>query len=228
LFVVPTLAIVPSFTKDPLGSALTIVLLILSLSVHEWAHARSAFAFGDTTARDEGRMTLNPIVHIDLFMTILVPIMTLMIGGFFFGGAKPVPVLMHRLRNPWRDMAIVALAGPVSNLVLAMLFFALFKTALYAGYPRDALLPRVMGFAVASNVLLFVFNLFPIPPLDGSRVMANLLPMDLRGPYLSISSWGLVIVLVAFQIPFMRDLLYSAWENVTNWVQVVVSLGGVW
>ena len=170
---------------------MVIVLLVICLGVHEAAHGWVALKCGDTTARDLGRITLNPIPHIDLYMTILIPTVLFLTTGFVFGGAKPVPVSFHRLRHPWRDMSFVALAGPLSNLLLALFFFVALRffeqTGLYneaspAGLRHQDFLPRVLITTVQFNAILAVFNLVPIPPLDGSRVMAWLLPESLRPP----------------------------------------------
>ena len=218
-----------------------IVLLILCLGAHEAAHAWSAFKCGDSTARDEGRMTLNPIVHIDLWMTILLPALLLFMtnGRFVFGGAKPVPVLFHRLRHPWRDMSLVALAGPFSNLLLAVLFLFLHKLLITTGWYNGAaefaeerrydLLPIVMKAMVKTNLLLTVFNLVPIPPLDGSRVMAWLLPNDLRPPYLAIERFGIILImLLLYGVPAFNSWLYSSIDTLYIWLRDLVSLGGRW
>lgn len=197
-----------------------LVLLVVCLGVHEAAHAWSALKCGDSTARDEGRMTLNPIVHIDLWMTILLPAILLLAsnGRFVFGGAKPVPVLFHRLRHPWRDMSLVALAGPFSNLLLAVLFIVLYKFFIQTGWYNGAaddyftrqgdLLPVVMKKVAKLNLLLTVFNLVPIPPLDGSRVMTWLLPSGLREGYRRLEGFGmLAVVLLVFYMPGFSQLL---------------------
>lgn len=224
---------------DWLEIAFVIILLIISLGVHEAAHAWSAWKLGDSTAKDMGRMTVNPIVHIDPFMTILLPALCAITGAPIFGGAKPVPVNMHRLRNPWVDMGVVAFAGPLSNLLLACLFLALWKFFLITGYyngaelaqslRHDDLLPRVLLQTVGFNVVLFVFNLIPIPPLDGSRIMANLLPPSLRENYSRIGGFGLlaVFMLINYVEPFRRVVI-SAINEVHDLVVQVVTLGGKW
>lgn len=224
---------------DWLEVALVIVLLVISLGVHEAAHAWSAWKLGDSTAKDMGRMTINPIVHIDPFMTIILPALCAIVGAPIFGGAKPVPVNMNRLRNPWLDMGVVAFAGPLSNLLLACLFFALWKFFVATGYYNgaaelmsgryDQLLPRVMLSSMSFNVVLFVFNLIPIPPLDGSRILVNLLPESLRESYTSLGRFGLLIVF--FVINYVEPaqmLLRSTRLQVIHLVEKVVTLGGAW
>jgi Zn-dependent protease len=219
---------------------LTLALLVISLGIHEAAHAWAALKCGDTTARDLGRLTLNPIPHIDLWWTIVLPGMFLLLssGAYVFGGAKPVPVDFRRLKNPWRDMSIVAFAGPLSNLLLVGVFYALWKFFVETGYyngsaataalrTRD-LLPAVLEATVLTNALLFVFNLIPIPPLDGSRILTWLLPSNLRESYNSIGVFGIVGVLVlmrwepfAYQVRRLIGLIVDLAEK-------VVTLGGLW
>lgn len=174
-----------------------LLLLILSVTIHEVAHGWVALQFGDPTARDLGRLTLNPLPHIDLFMTILLPAMLLISNApFLFGGAKPVPVAFHRLRRPWRDMMLVSLAGPGSNLLIAVVLYVLRQVLVTQGfYEQDQRLPQVLDVALGLNLLLVIFNLLPIPPLDGSRVMAWLLPEGMRPAYLAIERFGLLILI---------------------------------
>lgn len=227
------------FNTDPLGSVLLIVLLILSLGVHEAAHAWSAWKCGDPTAKDLGRMTLNPIVHVDIWMTIVIPAICILAGAPVFGGAKPVPVNPNRLRKPWTDMAVVALAGPFSNLLLAVLFFALArffaKTGYYNGASEtfglrlDDMLPRVLYGTSFVNVALFVFNLLPIPPLDGSRVVVLGLPATLRETYLGIGRYGLFIILGLLNfVPAFQHTYFAARNMTIHLVERVATLGGAW
>ena len=235
----PSFALIRGGNVDWLEVAFIIILLVISLGIHEAAHAWSAWKLGDSTAKDLGRMTVNPIVHVDPFMTIILPGMCALLGAPIFGGAKPVPVNMHRLRNPWVDMGVVAFAGPLSNLLLACLFFGLWHFFVLTGYYNGAeataslryadLLPRVMWASMNFNVLLFVFNLIPIPPLDGSRIMANLLPITLRESYVRISGWGLLIVFMLLNyVAAFRQLVDSTHGKVVELVEQVVTLGGKW
>jgi Zn-dependent protease len=217
-----------SDSLSPLGIALVIAFLVVSLGIHEAAHGWVALKCGDTTARDLGRITLNPIPHIDLFMTILLPTVLYLTTGFIFGGAKPVPVNYYRLRNPLRDMSLVALAGPASNFLLAILFYLAWKWVMRSEhYAVDSLLPMVMLQAASFNVLLATFNLIPIPPLDGSRVMAWLLPESLRASYVSLERFGILIVFaVIYFVPGFNAMLSHAMDGM--WRLINTLTGGAW
>lgn len=172
--------------------------VVFAITVHEVAHGWVARRFGDSTAYMLGRLTLNPIKHVDPIGTLLVPGLLLWMGGFIFGWAKPVPVAWENLRNPKRDMAIVALAGPVANLLMAILWALLMKVGLLLGGQLDMLSrPLVyMGAAgISINVMLMVLNLLPLPPLDGGRVIAGLLPDQLAQAYNRIEPVGFFILL---------------------------------
>lgn len=212
----------------PAGIALVIAFLVISLGIHEAAHAWTALQCGDPTGRDLGRITLNPIPHIDPFMTILLPVVLVLTNaGFIFGGAKPVPVSYHRLRHPLRDMALVAFAGPLTNFLLAIVFVFFAKVAIAAGYAPDMLLPKVLYLSAFYNLLLTVFNLMPVPPLDGSRVMAWLLPSSIRDTYMGLERFGLILVIVlVFMVPQFQAVL---WSGITSLLGVVDLLtGGTW
>jgi Zn-dependent protease len=236
-----TIVAAPAFLENTnlVSVALTVVLIVLCLGAHEAAHAWVAWKCGDSTGKDLGRITLNPLPHIDPFMTIILPGVMLLTTGYAFGGAKPVPVSFHRLRHPWRDMSLVAFAGPLSNLLLALVFLAAWKFFITTGFYNDAaqspmmrhedLLPQVLYNVVMFNLLLTVFNLVPIPPLDGSRVMAWLLPPSLREPYTSMESWGLLLVFaLAFLSPGFSNFLQSAMASLLSGLLRLVSLGGLW
>ncbi len=172
--------------------------VLFAITVHEVAHGWVAKRLGDPTAMMMGRLTLNPLKHIDPVGTVLVPIILLMLGGFIFGWAKPVPVTWRNLRNPKRDMAIVALAGPIANLLMALIWALVVKigmltiaTAPFIGQPLI-----YMGAAgIFINIALMVLNLLPLPPLDGGRVVSGLLPGPLSYKYDKIEPYGFFILL---------------------------------
>lgn len=176
-----------------------VVPVLFAITVHETAHGLVARQLGDKTAEMLGRLTLNPIKHIDPVGTILVPaIMLLLPGGFVFGWAKPVPVDWRNLNNPKRDMAWVALAGPVSNFLMAIIWALVMRISLGLDDNNPVAMPLLlMGAAgISINTVLMVLNLFPIPPLDGGRVLTGLLPMKLAIPFSKLEPYGMVLVVV--------------------------------
>jgi len=184
-------------TSNLIQSILTYALPVLfAITVHEAAHGYAARHFGDDTAYKLGRITLNPIKHIDPVGTILIPMMLLFStsGAFMFGYAKPVPVRFGNLRNPKRDMVWVALAGPASNLAQAFLWGALMIVLHGAGVTEPFFLKMCQG-GVLVNTIMFVLNLFPLPPLDGGRILVGLLPYRQAALVARIEPWGFFIVL---------------------------------
>jgi Zn-dependent protease len=171
------------------------VILILSLSIHEAAHAWTADRLGDPTARLLGRLTINPLAHIDWIGTVLFPLIAILSGFPLLGWAKPVPVNMSRLGAPRRDFALVAVAGPISNLILAMVAALLWR-AWTAGGVEQSLSPATMilVMAVRLNVLLAVFNLLPIPPLDGGNVLAGFVAEPIARLIDQIRPYGFLIL----------------------------------
>ena len=213
----------------PVGVALVIAILVISLGIHEAAHAWVADKCGDSTARDLGRITLNPMAHIDPIMTIVLPTILFMTTGFVFGGAKPVPVVFHNLRSPLRDMALVALAGPISNILIGIVLALSVKLTDELGiWSRDALGTQVLQFGVYLNLLLAAFNMIPIPPLDGSRVMAWLLPSSLRSSYVALERFGLIIVILLISQGWLSWLIWPTIYFLEDLTQMVISLGGIW
>ncbi|MEW6369480.1 MAG: site-2 protease family protein [Pseudomonadota bacterium] len=168
--------------------------VLFAITLHEAAHAYAAKRFGDLTAYAAGRMTLNPLVHIDLFGTIIIPIALYVTTGFVFGYAKPVPVEFGRLRNPKRDMAWVALAGPGANFIMALLWL-IFGLLLIAFQVSEEFPHKVAEAGVFTNLLIFAFNLFPLPPLDGGRVLTSMLPNRLAYRFAKIEPYGFFILL---------------------------------
>ncbi len=183
-------------------------VLLFSVVVHECAHGYAAEWWGDPTARMLGRLTLNPIPHIDLIGSILVPGLLLATGsGFLFGWAKPVPITPDNFRDRRLGDITVSLAGPASNVVLALGFAGLLLAARMIGFVPDALV-QLCAYGVFLNFILAVFNLLPIPPLDGSHVVANLLPPRAAYAYRSLGAFGLVIVIVLLMVPGLLGLVF--------------------
>jgi len=174
--------------------------LLFAITVHEYAHGWAAHKLGDNTAKNLGRLSLNPIRHIDPLGTIVVPLLLMISSGFIFGWAKPVPVNWHNLRQPRRDMALVALAGPGSNLLRALLWGAVMKVGyLYAGGEPDPIALYLIYAGTAGifiNIILMVLNLLPIPPLDGSRVLSSLVSPDIARRLAQIEVYGFIILVV--------------------------------
>lgn len=172
--------------------------ILLAITLHEVAHGWMALQFGDTTARDQGRLSLNPLHHVDPVGTVLVPALLFFLGGFIFGWAKPVPVNFFRLRQPRRDMALVALAGPGANLVMAVAWACVMVLGknLYLDLPSLGIPLYAMGRAgIMINVVIGVLNMLPVPPLDGGRVLAGLLPARFGLLLARLEPYGLFIVL---------------------------------
>lgn len=170
--------------------------IIFAITLHEAAHAYAAKHFGDLTAYSQGRMSLDPLKHIDLFGTILIPLaLALMKSPFIFGYAKPVPVDFSRLRNPKRHMAWVALAGPAANLIMALMWMIVLFSVYRYGLSEEDYFFKVANAGVLINLVLFAFNLFPLPPLDGGRIMTSILPLRYAIKFARIEPYGFFIVL---------------------------------
>jgi Zn-dependent protease len=181
--------------------------IIFAITVHEAAHGYAARHFGDMTAYKAGRITLNPLKHIDLFGTILLPALTILLGGILFGWAKPVPVDFSRLRNPKKDMLWVAAAGPASNFLMAILWVFVIKFAM--GAPEAVSLPLIeMAKAgISINIVLMVLNLLPLPPLDGGRIAVSLLPMPYAIKFAQIERFGFLILIALMFSGILNKIL---------------------
>lgn len=182
---------------------LALPILFFSAILHEVAHGFVADRLGDPTARLMGRLTLNPLKHIDLYMTILLPLLLIFSGSsVIFGGAKPVPIDPFNLKDGKKDVALVALSGPLTNLLIAavaaLLYHAISSFALAS---FSFLILLILQLFVQLNIYLAVFNLLPIPPLDGSKVFALLLPDEIAHSYLSIGSIGILILFLLLTLP---------------------------
>jgi len=193
---------------DP-GIIIMIIVLLFSVVFHEVAHGWVAYILGDKTAYKMGRLTLNPIPHIDPIMTVMMPLMLGFLTNwqFMFGGAKPVPVNPFNFKRPKRDMAITAAAGPVSNLILIIFTIILYKTLVVSGFIDNIEVVRRLNYnemnfldtffiyAVMINAVLMAFNLIPIPPLDGSKIVMGFMNYRQAEKFESFSRYGLFIIL---------------------------------
>lgn len=184
--------------------------VLFAITVHEVSHGWVASRLGDPTARMLGRLTLNPIKHIDPLGTVVLPLLMLALGGFIFGWAKPVPITPQNLHNPKRDMAIVAVAGPLSNLLMALFWALIMRIAVSVGpQPGDpsVFLLYVGAAGVQINVVLAVLNLLPLPPLDGGRVAVGLLPDRLSWQLSRLEPYGFIILLALLMTHTLNVIL---------------------
>lgn len=187
--------VVMELTKIQLIAA-SILPILFAITLHEVAHGWVADMRGDHTARMMGRLTLNPIKHIDLLGTIILPIAFFVTTGFMFGWAKPVPVNSRNLKNPRLDMALVAIAGPVSNIVMALFWGCIAKIGFSFHLPISEALVTMGKIGIIINLVLALLNLIPIPPLDGSRVVSACLPPRMSYLYDKIERFGFIILII--------------------------------
>ncbi len=219
-----------------LNASIWALPVLLAITLHEAAHGWAAAKLGDPTARLMGRVTLNPFAHVDLVGTVLIPLaLLLMSAPFLFGYAKPVPVNFSRLRNPRRDMALVALAGPASNIVLAILGALAFHLVPVLPDSATQWAAEMLQRLVLLNLILAVFNMLPIPPLDGGRILVSILPDWAAWKVARLERAGLFIVIgVLFLLPyFAQELGYSfdvagllIWVPVDFLMSVIATLTG--
>jgi len=182
-----------------------VIPILIAITFHEAAHAYAAWKLGDDTAHRLGRVTFNPLKHVDLFGTILLPaLLFLTKAPFLFGWAKPVPVAFGRLGHPRRDMALVALAGPLTNLALAFISAVLLRTAPLLPETIVPWLVQTLYQSILLNLILAIFNMLPIPPLDGGRVVTSILPNVLARPFAKLERYGFLILLgIVFLLPML-------------------------
>lgn len=187
---------------DLVAIAISFVVLLLSLTVHESAHAWTADRLGDPTARLLGRISMNPLVHMDLIGTVILPLIAMTTGAPLLGWAKPVPVNTLNLRRPRQDFMLIAAAGPISNILLAIVASVALRAV---SGDEPTLLTGTLRMALQLNVILAVFNLIPIPPLDGGNVLAGVLPPRLADSYDRIRPFGFILLYVLI----LTDVLYT-------------------
>lgn len=205
--------------------ALAAIPVLFAITLHEAAHGYVARYFGDTTAYLQGRISLNPLRHIDPVGTILLPLLTLWVGGILFGWAKPVPVNFAALRNPKKDMLWVAIAGPASNLVMALGWALVYKMAWT--FPGNYFAEPLIGMAewgIKINVVLMVLNLLPLPPLDGGRVAVSLLPRQQAYQLSRIEPYGMFILIFLAVTPVLGWILRPLMNVAYNVIQFIFGL----
>lgn len=211
--------------------------VLLAITFHEAAHGYAAHWLGDDTAKRAGRLSLNPIAHIDLFGTVILPLLLLYMGGFIFGYAKPVPVSPGNLRKPRRDMVLVAAAGPGANILLAIAGALLMPLALVLPEFLGSWLAKNMVNLILLNCLLAVFNMLPLPPLDGGKVVHGLLPPHLARRFGRIAPYGIFILVgIVFILPMLgrplgldlnigRYLIFEPSYALANWILTTFGIG---
>lgn len=211
---------------DPYVAILRVTQFIILLTFHEWGHAKSADMLGDPTARDQGRMSLNPGVHIDVIGTLILPLLGSFFGGGFFGWAKPVPVNPYNLKNPRRDLMLIAAAGPFMNIVLTFVILGALSIVLeFTSFNPDQSslhyeINRQVVITALISVFLAAFNMLPLFPLDGFSVVRGLLPREAAFQFEKLSPYGMPILMCLIFLPsilgipnivfnFLGDVSYS-------------------
>ncbi len=185
--------------------------------IHEYAHGLVSFLLGDKTAKYAGRLTLNPLAHIDPVGTILLPIILLVSNSpIIFGWAKPVPINYWALRNPKRDILWVGLAGPLANIIIAFII-SLF---LRSGFNPDSLLVFIFKKTIAVNLVLAAFNLIPIPPLDGSRAMVSLLPKAAANQFARLEKYGIFIIIILLYFKILDPIIWAILKALTTLLNI--------
>jgi Zn-dependent protease len=203
--------------------------VLFAITLHEVAHGWAARALGDRTAEMLGRLSLNPIKHIDPMGTVVVPMLMLVLGGFLFGWAKPVPVGVRNFKHPRRDMALVAIAGPLSNLAMAVAWGLLAKIAISMN-PEEGIWLGLLLMARAGiviNLVLMVLNLIPLPPLDGGRVLTGLLPEAQARVMDRVEPYGLVILIVLMATGALNSIMIWPLIISGNALLTVLNLQGL-
>lgn len=195
---------------------ITFSLLLVSITIHEFSHGWVAYKLGDPTAKYSGRLTLNPLAHIDPVGTIILPLMLFFAsqGRFVFGAAKPVPVNFNQLRNPKRDIIWVGASGPAANFILAFILSVVLKII-----PLNDFLSVIALKLILINVILAVFNLIPIPPLDGSRIAIGLMPRNIAYKYNKIEPYGFLIVISLIYLGIFNRIIFPIVKIIISWLK---------
>lgn len=201
---------------DPVLIIFQILIILFSVVIHEVSHGVAANSLGDPTAKNLGRLTLNPIKHLDFFGSILLPLLTIFLGGFVFGYAKPVPYNPYLLRDRRYGPAKIAVAGPASNLIIALAFSAFFKI-IPAGL-ENTLLPQLFSQVIFLNLILAIFNLMPVPPLDGHWLLLTFLPARFYAFRKFILQYGLLLffIFLIFIFPLILPLVFGIFNLLTG------------
>lgn len=199
--------------------------VLFAVTLHEVGHGWAAKQLGDPTAENMGRLSLNPLKHIDPMGTIAIPLATFFLSGFIFGWAKPVPVNWNQLRNTKRDIALVALAGPAANLIMIIFWLMVMKLIIVLA-DQSNVVANIMLFmasaGIAINSLLMILNLFPLPPLDGSRVVFSLLPTQLAYRYSKIEPYGMIILVILLASGILFKILGPILNGFQNFAYSLV------
>jgi Zn-dependent protease len=205
--------------------AIAAIPVLFSITLHEAAHGYVARYFGDMTAYQQGRISLNPLRHIDLVGTILLPLLTLAVGGILFGWAKPVPVNFAALKNPKKDMLWVAIAGPASNLFMAFCWGIIYKVVwLFPGNYFAEPLMNMAAIGIEINAILMVLNLLPLPPLDGGRVAISLLPFRQAFQLSKTEPYGMFILIGLAMTPVLGWILFPLIGVVKNLISTLLGI----
>jgi Zn-dependent protease len=191
-----------------------VITLLLAFTFHEWAHAYVAYKFGDDTAKKQGRLTLNPLQHIDPFGTIMI-----LIAGF--GWARPVPVNRYQFKRPRLAGVLVSIAGPLSNLLLSVIGLIIYIAILHAGKDPANFL-RFLVLFINLNMVLFIFNLLPFPPLDGYRILEDLAPNDVRAKMTQYEQYGVLIFLIVVITPLDNYTIQPIFNTVLPWLLTTI------
>ncbi|KKR88780.1 MAG: Peptidase M50 [Candidatus Wolfebacteria bacterium GW2011_GWA2_42_10] len=196
-------------------SIFQLIVLLFSVIIHEVSHGAMAYRLGDPTAKNAGRLSLNPLKHLDAFGSFLLPLMLFILRSpILFGWAKPVPFNPLNLKNPKRDGGLVGLAGPASNLSIAVIFGLFSKSLALAGFPFGPAPAIFFDIIVLINIMLAVFNLIPVPPLDGSKILFAFLPQSAGKYQLALERYGIFILLffIFFGLRFISPIIYGLYK----------------